>query len=156
MLANFGRGTKQETQLGFDFNEHIPTGQLNDKYKENIHLPFSRNEVDFINKRYHPVVPEIAGYAHDKKYKKQELTQTNPDVSVFNNLYNFNPTLKEMSYYAPHETEKLFNHPTDKPRFEKEFVYNNDIPNEIEGIKQNTTMFYKLPQHSMTIQRRNK
>ena len=156
MIGNFGTGvgTKQLSQLNMDFREFIPHGQLNDKTKKDIHLPFSKNEIDFFNKVNKPVIPEIEGHEHTFGYKLQPLTQKNPTVSVFNDLYNFNPTHKEMSYYHPHDTDKLFHHPDSTPRFEGEFVYDVSIPDEINGIKQKTTDYHKLPQHSLTLNKR--
>jgi hypothetical protein len=130
-----GLGTKNYTQLGFDFKEHIPTGQLDD-----IKLNY-------------PVIREIAGFKHDEQYDDRPLTQINPTISVFTNLYNFNPTHKEMSYFQPHATDKLFHHPDDKPRFESETEYDMSIPNEINKLRKADAPA-TLPQHSFTIKRR--
>lgn len=148
-----GLGTKNYTQLGFDFKEHIPTGQLDDIKGTSFHLPFARKERDKEKKINYPVIPEIAGFKHDHEYDDQPLTQINPSISVFTNLYNFNPTHKELSYFHPHETEKLFHHPQDKPRFESETEYDMRIPNEINKLKKADAPL-TLPQHSFTIKRK--
>jgi hypothetical protein len=148
-----GLGTKNYTQLGFDFQEHIPTGQLDDIKGNSFHLPFARKERDKEKKLNYPVIPEIAGFQHDEQYDDQPLTQINPTISVFTNLYNFNPTHKELSYFHPHETEKLFHHPDDKPRFESETEYDMSIPNEINKLRKADAPA-TLPQHSFTIKRR--
>ena len=148
-----GLGTKNYSQLGFDFMEHIPTGQLDDVKGNSFHLPFARKERDDEIKRNYPVIPEIAGFKHDHDYDDRPLTRNNPTISVFTNLYNFNPTHKEMSYFQPHETDKLFHHPDDKPRFESETEYDMSIPNEIEKLKK-VDAPKTLPQHSFTIKRR--
>ena len=148
-----GLGTKNYTQLGFDFKEHIPTGQLDDIKGNSFHLPFARKERDKEIKINYPVIPEIAGFQHDEQYDDQPLTQINPTISVFTNLYNFNPTHKELSYFHPHETEKLFHHPDDKPRFESETEYDMSIPNEINKLRKADAP-KTLPQHSFTIKRR--
>jgi hypothetical protein len=148
-----GLGTKNYSQLGIDFTEHIPTGQLDDIKGTSFHLPFARKERDKEIKINYPVIPEIAGFNHDHDYDDRPLNQTNPTISVFTNLYNFNPTHKEMSYFQPHATDKLFHHPDDKPRFESETEYDMNIPNEIEKLKK-VDAPKTLPQHSFTIKRR--
>jgi len=148
-----GLGTKNYTQLGFDFKEHIPTGQLDDIKGNSFHLPFARKERAKEQKINYPVIPEIAGIKHDTQYDDQPLTQINPSISVFNNLYNFNATHKEMSYFHPHETEKLFHNHKDRPRNEKETEYDILIPNEIDKLKIADPP-KTLPQHSFSIKRR--
>ena len=70
-------------------------------------------------------------------------------------MYNFNPTHREMSYYHPHETDKLFHHNISRPRFEKEILRDTSIPDEINEIKKdNAVDAHKLPEHSFTIKRR--
>ena len=154
-IATSAFGNKNYTQLGFDFKEHIPTGQLDDIKGTSFHLPFARKTRDVEIIRNYPVIPEIAGHFHDEDYDNQPLTQINPTISVFTNLYNFNATHKELSYFHPHETEKLFYNPESKPRFEKESVYDISIPNKIENMKKpNAPEEKTLPQHSFTIKRR--
>lgn len=148
-----GLGTKNYTQLGFDFQEHKPTGQLDDIKGTSFHLPFARKERYKELKLHYPVIPEIAGFKHDTEYDDCPLTQINPTISVFTNLYNFNATHKEMSYFQPHATEKLFHNPIDKPRFESETEYDMSIPNEINKLRKVDAPL-TLPQHSFTIKRR--
>jgi hypothetical protein len=148
-------GNKNHTQLGFDYKEFVPTGQLDDIKGNSFHLPFARQERDKEIKRNYPVIPEISGHFHDEEYDNQPLSQINPTISVFTNLYNFNPAHKELSYFHPHETEKLFHNPDSKPRFEQESVYDMRVPNEIEKLKKDNAPEEKtLPQHSFTIKRR--
>ena len=154
-ISGYNRGTIQENYLNMDFKEHIPHGQLNDKTERDIHLPFSKNEIDFFIKRNQSTIREIEGHTHTNNYKLQELTQKSPTITVFNDLYNFNPTHKEMSYYHPHDTDKLIHHPDDKPRFEKQFIYDVSIPDKIEARKK-IEQYHKLPQHSFTLDRRRK
>ena len=151
-ISGFNRGTIQQDYLNMDFREHIPHGQLNDKTERDIHLPFSKNEIDFFNKRHYPIIPEIEGHTHAFNYKIQELS---PTITVFTELYNFNPTHAEMSYFHPHDTDKLIHHPDDKPRFEKEFIYDVSIPDKIEARKK-IEQYHKLPEHSFTLDRRRK
>jgi hypothetical protein len=160
-IGNFshgaGRGDASYTQLNTDFKELIPTGQTTDVYGNNIHLPFSRNDANYTNKRYYPTIREKAGFKHDHDYDDQPLTQINPTVSVFTNLYNFNATHKELSYFEPHNTDKLIQHPYSRPRFTAEKAYDISIPQEINKLKENTAPdFFKLPQHSFTLNKRRK
>lgn len=160
-IGNFGlggaRGQASYTQLNMDFNELIPTGQITDTYNNNIHLPFSKNDANYTNKRYYPTIREMQGYTHDENYDNQPLNQKNPTISVFNDLYNFNPTHKEMSYYKPHETDILTQHPYSRPRFTDEIVYDVSVPEEIENMKKkNAPDFFKLPQHALTLNKRKK
>lgn len=145
-------GTQQHQHLEHDFKEHIPTGELNDINSNNIHMPFSRNDVRFTDLRYKPTVREIAGFDHHHDYKKQELTQVNPSVAVFNDLYNYNPT-QGVSYFDPHETDKLIHHPTDKPRFELENYKNLDIQKEIQADKKVAQSYVVPPKDSFVLKR---
>ena len=152
-----GLGNHNITQLGFNFEEHKMTGELNDIKGNSFHLPFARQTRKVEKKVNYPVIPEIAGHYHAENYKLQPLTQINPTVSVFNDLYNFNPTHKELSYFDPHETDKLFHHNKSRPREEREYVYDMRIPNEINMIrKKEAPIHHKLPEHSFTIVRRRK
>jgi hypothetical protein len=155
-IGNFssGRGNTSVTQLNINFNEFIPTGQLDDKYKNDIHLPFSRSEVTSRQKRNYPVIREKAGHLHLRDYVGQELTQTNPTISVFNNLQNYNPT-QGITYFHSHETDKLIHHPTSRPRLESEFMRDVSIPMKIEDMKKKDAPdFHKLPEHSFSIKKR--
>jgi hypothetical protein len=150
-----GLGNQNVTQFGLDFNEHKPTGQLDDAKGNSFHLPFSRQAVHIEKKINYNVIPEIAGHYHDQDYNNIPLNKTNPTIAVFNNLYNFNPTHREMSYYHPHETDKLFHHNISRPRFETEILRDTSIPDEINAIKKdNAVDAHKLPEHSFTIKRR--
>lgn len=160
-IGNFGltgsKGNINHTQLNMDGKEHIPHGQITDVNHNNIHLPFSRNEVNFRNKRYYSVIPEIEGFSHDYDYDNHPLTQKNPTVSVFNDLYNFNATHKEVSQFHPHETEQFFHMPKTRPRMEMEKVYDMEIPDKINTLKKKTAPdFIALPEHSLTLQKRRK
>jgi hypothetical protein len=148
-----GIGNQNVTQLNTDFKEFIPTGQLDDVKGNSFHLPFSKQEVKYDNKLRKPVIPEIAGHYHDFYYDNQPLTQKNPTISVFTDLYNFNPTHKEIGYYHPHETEKLFHKPESRPRFEREFTKDTSIADKIEKIRKWDAPV-TLPQHSFSIKRR--
>lgn len=152
--AHSSVGNQQYTQLHHDFRQHIPHGQLDDKNSANIHLPFSRNEVDFRDKRNYPTIKEIAGFDHQFDYKKQPLTQVNPSVAVFNDLYNYNPT-QGITYFDPHATDKLIHHPQSRPRFESENYYDVSIPKKIEAMTQDKTdLFTSFPNQSLTLSRK--
>jgi hypothetical protein len=148
-------GNKNCQQLGHDFVEQIPAGNsiIDTRADSSFHLPFSRKEVYYDDKRHYPVIPEIAGHFHDTKYKVAELNQKNPTVGVFNDLQNYNPT-QGITYFHPHETDVLFQHDFSRPRLESERVYDISIPQQIEAVKKDTTKTATLPQHSFTIKRR--
>ena len=126
----------------------------------NVHICVSvytqtQTKIYIEKKHNYPVIPEISGHYHDEDYNNIPLNKTNPTIAVFNNLYNFNPTHREMSYYHPHETDKLFHHNISRPRFEKEILRDTSIPDEINEIKKdNAVDAHKLPEHSFTIKRR--
>lgn len=139
-------------QLGHDFNEQIQDGAtIIDTNKESsFHLPFSRKEVEFRSKRNYPVIPEIAGHFHDTKYKVAELTQKHPNITVFNDLQNYNPT-QGITYFHPHETDVLFQHDFVRPRFESENYKNLRIADDIKLKDKKVTDLFTLPQHSFKI-----
>lgn len=148
-------GNKNCQQLGHDFVEQIPAGNsiIDTRGDSSFHLPFSRKEVYYDDKRHYPVIPEIAGHFHDTKYKVAELNQKNPTVGVFNDLQNYNPT-QGITYFHPHETDVLFQHDFSRPRLESERVYDIRIPQQIEAVKKDTPETATLPQHSFTVKRR--
>jgi hypothetical protein len=152
-----GIGNKNTTQLGFDFKEHLPTGQLDDIKGNSFHLPFARQTIYTEKRINYPVIPEIAGHYHTKDYKLQPLNQINPTVAVFNDLYNFNPTHKEMSFFEPHATDKLIHHNESRPREEREYVYDMRIPNEIDTVrKDNAPDAHRLLEHSFSLVKRRR
>ena len=149
-------GNKSCQQLGHDFVEQVPAGNsiIDTNADSSFHLPFSRKEIYYDNKRHYPVIPEIAGHYHDTKYKVAELTQKHPDITVFNNLQNYNPT-QGITYFHPHETDVLFQHDFVRPRFESENYKDLKIPNDIKSKdKSNAPDLATLPQHSFTIKRK--
>lgn len=149
-------GNTSCTQLGHDFYEQIQEGDtmIDTNGDSSFHLPFSKKEIGFRAKRNYPVIPEIAGHFHDTKYKVAELEQKNPTISVFNDLQNYNPT-QGISYFHPHETDKLFQHPFTRPRLESEKYYDMRIPDDIKSKdKKNAPDAVTLPEHSFTIKRK--
>ena len=151
-------GNTSYNQLGHDYIEQIPAGDLITDTKaeagSSFNLPFSRDEAKYRQKRNYPVIPEILGHYHDTKYKVTELTQKNPTITVFNNLQNYNPT-QGITYFHPHETDKLLHHNISRPRMESEKYYNIDTVKEIEEKrKKQAPLEDTLPEHSFTIKRR--
>lgn len=145
-------GNTSCTQLGHNFYEQIQnSATIVDTNKESsFHLPFSRKEIEFRSKRNYPVIPEIVGHFHDTKYKVAELTQKHPDITVFNDLQNYNPT-QGITYFHPHETDVLFQHDFVRPRFESENYKNLRIADDIKSKDKKVTDLFTLPQHSFKI-----
>lgn len=139
--------------LGHSFQQQIPTGQIEANKSNVLSVPFNKDEIDFFNKRNKNYIREIAGYDHDtKKYKKIE--HTHPTI-MLSDLQNYNPT-KGITYFEPHETDKLFHHPETDPRYEQEYVYDVSIPEEINEMRKKNVPFHKPEQHSFKLKPRKR
>jgi len=80
-------------------------------------------------------------------YDYYNIDNTHTSIQL-NNLQNYNPTSKGITYYEPHETEKLLHLPTSKPRFQGIIMRDNSIVNEIQKNKKQGIHYHSPPHHS--------
>jgi hypothetical protein len=134
--------------LGHSFQQHTATGQIVADKSNVLSVPFNKDDIDFFKKRNNNYIREIAGYDHDtKKYKKIE--HTHPTI-MLNNLQNYNPT-QGITYFEPHETDKLFHHPETDPRYENEYVYDVSISEKINEMRKKDVPLHRPERHSFKL-----
>ena len=146
-------GVVSGNHLGHSFEQHEPTGQIVANKKNVLSTPFNKDEIDIFKSRHKNYIREIEGYDHDiKKYYKIE--HTHPTI-MLSNLQNYNPTIG-ITYFEPHATDKLIHHHESKPRYDKEYVYNMHIPQQLEAMRVNNPADHKPLEHSHKLKVRNR
>lgn len=108
-----------------------PCGQISGS--KIFHHPWKKTEADYFDKRHKSHFRNVDPIpAEFKRYFKQHHT----DVTMtMNNLQNFNPTNKGLTYFEEHDTNKHLNYPTSRPRFESFNYRDTSIPDKINEWK---------------------
>ena len=71
-----------------------------------------------------------------------------------NNLINFNPTSKGLTYFEEHETNKILHYQLSRPRFDAIIMKDTEIVDKIDDMKKQGRHYHSYPQHSHKLTKR--
>jgi hypothetical protein len=136
------------------FPEPNPTGTIDALKQVNYNIPFRKNDSKLMIKeditgnyfRQEKDIPPQ--YPYHYKIHHEHVTMN------MNNLQNFNPTSKGITYFQEHETNlhihhgKFHSHPPNKT---KPNYRDNTVTNKIDKWRKSNNVFEKPAEHSMTL-----
>ena len=128
-----------------------PVGGIEGAY--NYHHPFKRSEAEYFGKHHQSYYRNTDGIPMEKE---RMFVQHHRSIeNDFNNLINFNPTNKGLTYYHEHETNKLIHYPLSRPRFLATAYKDTEIVDKIEKWRKDGRHYHNPPEHSQTLNVRN-
>jgi hypothetical protein len=128
-----------------------PVGGIEGAY--NYHHPFKRSEAEYFGKHHQSYYRNTDGIPMEKE---RMFVQHHRSIeNDFNNLINFNPTNKGLTYYHEHETNKLIHYPLSRPRFLATAYKDTEIIDKIEKWRKDGRHYHNPPEHSQTLNVRN-
>jgi hypothetical protein len=128
-----------------------PVGGIEGAY--NYHHPFKRSEAEYFGKHHQSYYRNTEGIPMEKE---RMFVQHHRSIeNDFNNLINFNPTNKGLTYYHEHETNKLIHYPLSRPRFLATAYKDTEIVDKIEKWRKDGRHYHNPPEHSQTLNVRN-
>ena len=128
-----------------------PVGQVAGAY--NYHHPFKRSEAEYFDKRHQSFFRNTDGIPMEKE--RMFVQHSRSIENDFNNLINFNPTNKGLTYYEEHETNKLIHYPLSRPRFLTTAYKDTEIVDKINLWKKEGRHYHNYPEHSQTLKPMN-
>lgn len=129
------------------FVESDPTGRVAGDI--NYHHPFKKPEAKHFDKRHKSHIRNIDGIPMEKK---RLFVQHHRSIeNDFNNLMNFNPTNKGLTYYEEHKTNKQIHYPLSRPRFDATSFRDTEIPDKIDDWRKDGRHYHIHGKHSQTL-----
>ena len=134
------------------FPETDPTGRIDATKQVNYNIPFRKNDSKLminqdITGNYHRQVGDIPPQIpHHSKIHHDSVTMH------LNNLQNFNPSSKGLTYFEEHETNKHIHHGgyhSHPPNKTKPNYRDNTVTNKIDKWRKSSNVFEKPAEHSM-------
>jgi len=136
------------------FVEPDPTGRIDATKQDNYNIQFRKPDAKLminedITGNYHRQEKDIpAQYPYHSKIHHEHVTIN------MNNLQNFNPTSKGLTYFEEHETNKHIHHGgyhSHPPNKTKPNHRDNTVTNKIDKWRKSNNVFEKPAEHSMTL-----
>ena len=121
-----------------------PCGQISGS--KIFNTDWKKTEADYFDKRHKSHFRTGEGIPSEfKRYFKQHHTDV---TTSMNNLQNFNPTNKGITYFEQHDTNKHINYPTSRPRFESFNYRDTSIPDKIDALKKEGNHLHTYFKHA--------
>ena len=120
--------------------------------KNNFHNPFKATAADFMNKRHQNYFRNTDGIPEE--YDRMKKIHHTSISNEQNNLMNFNPTSKGLTYFEEHETNKHLHYQLSKPRFENVIMKDTSIVDKIDDYQKDGHHYHKYPSHSHSLKAR--
>lgn len=136
------------------FVEPDPTGRIDATKQDNYNIQFRKPDAKLminedITDNYFRQVGDIPPqYPYHSKIHHEHVTIN------MNNLQNFNPTSKGLTYFEEHETNKHIHHGgyhSHPPNKTKPNYRDNTVTNKIDKWRKSNNVFEKPIEHSMTL-----
>jgi hypothetical protein len=133
--------------FGNQIYEDNPTGRV--AGKTHFHHPFKLNEINYYLKHNKNYFRNTDGIPYEKsRFFKQHHSSVTVDM---NNLGNFNPTNKGITYFKEHDTNNHIHNTKSHLRLENVSNYDNSINEKIEAWRKPGKHYHNRPEHSQTL-----
>ncbi len=131
--------------------EPDPCGTISNN-KHFHHQVHKVNETDMekkVNKNHFRSTP-----AYPAEFKRMNVRHHTSITANMNNLINFNPTSKGLTYFEEHDTNKILHYQLSRPRFDAVIMRETEIVDKIDDMKKAGTHYHAYPQHSHRLTKR--